>query len=76
MPLRYVKEMLADRVAASMVYNGKNYTDDMPLDYLINKGDLDGMHEETAKLITEWLTLVKEKGHNKAFMIIKKVKSY
>ena len=37
----------------------------MPLDYLINKGDLDGMHEETAKLITEWLTLVKEKGHNK-----------
>lgn len=23
MPLRYVKEMLADRVAASMVYNGK-----------------------------------------------------
>lgn len=76
MPLRYVKEMLADRVAASMVYNGKNYTDDMPLDYLINKGDLDGMHEETAKLITEWLTLVKEKGHNKAFKIIKKVKSY
>lgn len=76
MPLRYVKEMLADRVAASMVYNGKNYTDDMPLDYLINKGDLDGMHEETAKLITEWLTLVKEKGHNKAFKIIKNVKSY
>ena len=33
MPLRYVKEMFCDRVAASKIYYGKDYTEDMPLAY-------------------------------------------
>lgn len=46
----------------------------MPLGYLINKGDLDGMHEETAKLITEWLTLVKEKDIIKPLRLLKRLR--
>ena len=33
--IKYLKEMFADRVAASKIYQGKKYTEDYPLDYLL-----------------------------------------
>ena len=33
MPLKYFKEMFCDRVAASKIYQGKNYTDAHPFNY-------------------------------------------
>lgn len=33
MPVKYVIEMFCDRVAASKIYNGKNYTDGAPFTY-------------------------------------------
>ncbi len=35
MPTRYVVEMLVDRIAASKIYEGKNYTDASPLKYYL-----------------------------------------
>ncbi len=37
-PRRYLIEMVCDIVAASRAYNGKNYTPDMPIEYLKNAG--------------------------------------
>lgn len=35
MPFKYTVEMVCDRIAASKIYNGKNYKDSDPYDYLI-----------------------------------------
>ena len=36
MPLRYLKEMFCDRVAASKIYQGDKYTEKHPLEYFVN----------------------------------------
>ena len=33
MPRKYIAEMMMDRMAASKIYNGKNYNDHFPLKY-------------------------------------------
>lgn len=74
MPLKYVKEMFCDRVAASKIYKGKNYTDRVPLDYFLNSRARQRMHYQTADMLEEWLVLLAEKGEKEAFSYIKKLK--
>jgi len=74
MPLNYVKEMFCDRVAASKIYKGKNYTDRVPLDYFLNSRARQRMHKETADLLENWLTFLAEKGEKEAFLYLKKLK--
>lgn len=76
MPIKYLKESLCDRIAATMIYNKKKYNDSMPLEYFLTTKDYLGMHEETASKMKEWLTLVKDVGHKKAIKIIKREKDY
>ena len=76
MPTRYLKEMFADRIAASKVYNGKNYHDGCPLEYLETHRGKDFMHDETYEELKKWLTLLKEKGEKVAFKHIKSIKEY
>ena len=71
MPLRYVKEMLADRIAASKVYRGKDYTDSTPLEYYYARESEAKMHIDTAKLIESWLIMLKEKGEKETFKYVK-----
>ena len=73
MPMRYVKEMFCDRVAASKIYQGKNYTDRHPLDYFLRGNARKKMHSETADLLEEWLVMLAEKGEKETFAHIKKV---
>ena len=76
MPIRYVKEMFCDRVAASKIYYGKGYTKDMPLAYF-EKGKYCRMiHPETSELIESLLTMLKEKGEKETFAYIRKLKDY
>ena len=37
MPIKYVKEMFCDRIAACKIYFGKNYNDSSALDYFVRK---------------------------------------
>ena len=67
MPLRYVKEMFCDRVAASKIYQGKNYTDAHPLAYFLKGNARAKMHTETADLLESWLKLLCEKGEAAVF---------
>ncbi len=71
MPLRYVKEMFCDRVAASKIYQGEKYTDCHPHDYFIRGNARVKMHSETADLLENWLVLLKTEGEEKTFAHIK-----
>ncbi|MBQ6152460.1 MAG: catalase [Ruminococcus sp.] len=75
MPTRYVAEMFCDRVAASKIYQGKNYTDHHPLTYFENgkfrRGDL--IHPETSDLIESMLRMLSEKGEDETFAYIRKL---
>ncbi len=74
MPLKYLKEMLCDRIAASKIYQGKNYTQHHPLDYFNNSRARHFMHENNAKVLKEWLTILDEKGEDALFAYVKKLK--
>ena len=71
MPIRYVKEMFADRIAASKTYLKDKYTDSSPLEYFIAHYPIDRMHEKTFKLIESWLRMLSEKGEKETFKYIK-----
>ena len=71
MPLRFVKEMFCDRVAASKIYRGKDYDDGHPLRYFRGGPDKSEMHPETAALLEGWLRTLAEKGEREAFAAVK-----
>lgn len=75
MPMKYLKEMFCDRVAASKTYAKKDYTDVHPYQYFINKKSIERMHEETAMTLESWLVMLKDKGEKETFKYIKKIKN-
>ncbi len=76
MPIKYLKESLCDRIAASKIYMKKKYTNQSPLVYFESRMDAKFMHPDTAKVLHQWLIWVSELGHRKALKKIKKIKSY
>lgn len=74
MPLKYAKEMFCDRVAASKIYQGENYTDAHPLQYFSRAKDHIMIHPKTAELLEGWLVMLKEKGEKETFAYIRKLK--
>ena len=71
MPLRFVAEMFCDRVAASKIYQGKNYTDSCALDYFERGKANRVIHPETSDLLEKWLKMLTEKGEKETFAYIK-----
>jgi len=78
MPVRYVAEMFCDRVAAGKIYNGKNYTDDSPLEYFMKAKHRRVIHPKTSDLLESLLRMLKEYGEEYTFaylrMLVKKDK--
>lgn len=74
MPLRYVKEMFCDRVAAGKIYLGDKYTNDNPIDYFLNGNAKNMMHPKTAELLEGWLRMIKSEGEDKTFRYIRGLK--
>lgn len=74
MPIKYVKEMFCDRLAASKIYQGKNYTEAHPLQYFLNAKPRILIHPNTSALLEKLLTMVKEDGEDKAFEYLKNLK--
>lgn len=62
MPTRYVLEMFCDRVAASMIYRGKNYTDSDPLEYYNGGKDSYYLHPKTKELLEFLLNYLNDHG--------------
>ena len=76
MPIKYVKEMFCDRVAASQIYKGKDYTTAYPLEYFLGGKAKRMIDKETSDLLEEWLVMLKEQGEEKTFAHIRKVDRY
>ena len=76
MPIKYVKEMFCDRVAAGMVYLGDRYTNDNPIDYFVKGKARLAMHPETAALLEDWLRLLQSDGEAAVFKEIRRAKNY
>ncbi len=71
MPYRYVAEMFCDRVAASKVYKGAEYTDQSPWEYYAPRKDRLIMHEITRSELEELLWMLKEKGEEETFSYLR-----
>lgn len=71
MPDKYIAEMIMDRIAASKVYRGKEYTSADPLAYYKLGADRIPIHPETKKKLERMLTILAEEGEKEAFRCIK-----
>ncbi|MBR1392348.1 MAG: catalase [Ruminococcus sp.] len=76
MPLKYVKEMFCDRVAAGKIYNGDKYTDADPLAYFMKGKPTRKIHPETSALLEKLLRMLAEKGEDYTFAYIRRLKKY
>ncbi len=67
----YLLEMFCDRVAASKVYQGKNYTDKHPLEYFARGKDRRSIHPITSDELEKMLTMLSDKGERATFKYIR-----
>ena len=73
MPLRYVAEMVMDRIAASRVYRGREYADAAAWEYYQFERPYLVMHEDTRELLEKLLFMLKEHGEAYTFAYIRKL---
>ena len=72
MPRKYLVEMVMDRRAACMTYQGNAYKDDSALVYFDRSREKDLMHPRTNKELRHILVMLAEKGEKETFRYIKK----
>ena len=73
MPKKYVAEMFCDRLAASKVYRGKQYTDGSPLEYFLMSQEGPLMHQQTERQLTMLLTMLRDQGETATFRFIREM---
>ncbi len=73
MPLKYVAEMLCDRVAASKIYQGEKYTDAHPLAYFLGAKARRVIHPATSDLLEGWLTMLRDEGEDATFAHVRRM---
>ena len=71
MPRKYLAEMVMDRRAACMTYQGKNYTDGSPLAYFEKSRERELMHPDTKRQLAYILTMLRDEGEEKTFAYLK-----
>ena len=69
----HLKKNKAKGVAASKIYQGKNYTDAAPYTYFSRNKEYIVMHPETKACLDKILLMLKEKGERKTFAYIRKL---
>ena len=71
MPRKYLVEMVMDRRAACMVYQGKNYTSGSALEYLENSRERNFMNPETVRQLRYILTMLRDEGEQTTFRYLR-----
>ncbi len=73
MPVNYLVEMIMDRIAASRVYRGKEYTDASAWEYYLREQPFLGsfMHPETKAMLEKILLMLKAKGERVTFAYLR-----
>ncbi len=67
MPRKYLVEMVMDRRAACMTYQGKAYTDGSALKYFMGSRERELMHPNTRMQLEYILTMLRDKGEKETF---------
>ena len=71
MPRVFLVEMVMDRRAACMVYQGKDYTPGSALEYFDGSREKSLMHPQTRQELGYILTMLRDEGEEKTFHYIK-----
>ena len=71
MPRKYLVEMVMDRRAACMVYQGKNYTNGSALEYFMKSRERNRMHPQTRQELEYLLIMLRDKGEKETFSYLK-----
>ncbi|MBR5570442.1 MAG: catalase [Oscillospiraceae bacterium] len=72
MPRKFLVEMVMDRRAACMVYQGKNYTPGSALTYFEGSRERNLMHPDTQKELGYILTMLRDEGEKRTFRYLKR----
>ncbi len=72
MPRKYLVEMVMDRRAACMTYQGKAYTDSAALNYFRKSMERDRMHPQTRQELDYLLEMLSQRGEKETFAYMKK----
>lgn len=75
MPLKYVIEMFCDRMAASKIYKGKDYTDAEPYTYFLRIKGKHRLHPNTEELLERLLVMLRDEGEEATFKYIRSLKN-
>lgn len=73
MPIKYLVEMICDRIAASMVYLGDKFTKQSALEYYQTHYDENKLHNNTRKQLEYWLTYISFIGVDEALDYLKEI---
>lgn len=71
MPRKYLAEMVMDRRAACMVYQGKNYHPGSELEYFLKSIERCRMHPQTRQELEFILTMLRDQGEAETFRFLK-----
>lgn len=71
MPIRYIVEMLMDRIAACKVYNGDAYTTSSPLEYYNRGMEPAPLHPKTQAFLELFLNMLEVWGEERTFEFIR-----
>ena len=71
MPRKYLVEMVMDRRAACMTYEGKNYGPGSELRYLSGSIEKELLHPQTLRELTYILTMLQDQGEKETFSYLK-----
>lgn len=73
-PRRFIAEMIADRISASRVYLGSDYTDRAPLEYfLLSRDRMWFVHDQVKEHLSFLLGMLAVRGEEETIRYIRKV---
>ena len=73
MPRKYLVEMVMDRRAACMIYQGKDYTPASALNYYLGSRERYLMHPQTQKELEYMLTMLRDRGETETFAYLRQI---
>ncbi len=71
MPMRYLAEMVCDRRAACIAYNGKEYRPAMAWEHYCLTKDFSVMHKDTRLVLEKCLCLMRDEGEDACFSYLR-----
>ena len=71
MPLKYVAEMVCDRIAACQVYKGDAYTTASPWEYYERTKKYITIHPQTRALLEKLLLILRDQGEDAVYTYIR-----